>query len=62
MNTEIKKLPQGLPNGHAVVVIEDWQDGLKKLTMRILWDNTSSGQTDTFEKIIYVHRDSIYHE
>ena len=62
MNTEIKKLSQGLPNGHAVVVIEDWQDGLKKLTMRILWDNTSSGQTDTFEKIIYVHRDSIYHE
>jgi len=62
INTEIAKLPTGLPNGHGVIVIEDWQDGLKKVTMRILWDNATSGQTDTFEKIIYVHRDSIYHE
>ena len=55
-------MPEELPNGHGVIVIEDWQEGLKKLTMRILWDNVTSGQTDTFEKIIYVHRDSIYGE
>ena len=62
IHSEIGKLPEELPNGHGVIVIEDWQEGLKKLTMRILWDNVTSGQTDTFEKIIYVHRDSIYGE
>lgn len=43
-----------LPDGQALLVIEEWQVNLKKATPRILW--TEGGKTQTYERHIYLHR------
>ncbi len=49
----------GLPNGYGKMIIENWQEGLKKVTMRVFW--TPEGSTEqTFEKTFYIHNDSNY--
>jgi quinol-cytochrome oxidoreductase complex cytochrome b subunit len=45
-----------LPNVQAVMVIEDWQADLKKITPRIIWTDPESGEQKTFEKHIFLHR------
>jgi quinol-cytochrome oxidoreductase complex cytochrome b subunit len=45
-----------LPNVEAVLVIEDWQADLKKVTPRIIWTDPESGEQKTFEKHIFLHR------
>jgi ubiquinol-cytochrome c reductase cytochrome b subunit len=47
-----------LPEGHTVLVIEDWQENLKKVTMRVLW--MDQGREDSFEKVIFRHRSAGY--
>lgn len=44
-----------LPNAQAVLVIEDWQHNLKKVTPRILWTDAESGQQQVYERHIYLH-------
>jgi hypothetical protein len=46
------------PDG--VVVIEDWQTGLKKITLRVLWTEASTGQPGENSQSVYLHRDSNY--
>jgi quinol-cytochrome oxidoreductase complex cytochrome b subunit len=43
-----------LPEGQAVLVIEDWQMDLKKVTPRIVWQE--GGTTKTYERQIFLHR------
>jgi hypothetical protein len=45
-----------LVNGDAVIVIENWQEDLKKVTLRITWDSPDSGEKRTYERHIYIHR------
>jgi hypothetical protein len=45
----------GMQEVQAVLVIEDWQDGLKKITPRIIW--TEEGTQKTYEKHVFLHRD-----
>lgn len=46
---------------NAVLVIEDWQPGtLKKVTPRIVWDD--NGQTKSYERHIFLHRDRLSSE
>jgi hypothetical protein len=45
-----------LENGDAVIVIENWQEDLKKVTMRITWDKPDSGEKRTYERHVYIHR------
>jgi ubiquinol-cytochrome c reductase cytochrome b subunit len=45
-----------LENGDAVVVVENWQENLKKATMRITWDDPDTGDRKTYERHIYTHR------
>jgi hypothetical protein len=45
-----------LPNAQALIVIEDWQKDLKKVTTRILWNDPASGSQKTYEHSIYIHR------
>ncbi len=45
-----------LPNGEGIMVIEDWQADLKKVTMRILWDDPVSDQGKDYFKHIYLHK------
>ena len=46
-----------LPDAQAVMVIEDWQDDLKKVTPRIVWTDPESGEQKTYEKHIFLHRE-----
>jgi ubiquinol-cytochrome c reductase cytochrome b subunit len=45
-----------LPNAQAVMVIEDWQKDLRKITMRIIWDDVDTGKEKTYDKSVYLHR------
>ena len=44
-----------LPEAEAVLVVDDWQQDLKRLTFRISW--AENGTPKTYEKHIYLHRD-----
>jgi ubiquinol-cytochrome c reductase cytochrome b subunit len=45
-----------LPNGDGVMVIEQWQPSLKKVTLRITWD----GMPQAFSKSAYIHAEANY--
>lgn len=45
-----------LPNVQAVLVIEDWQKDLRKVTPRIVWNDPVSNEIKTYERHIYLHR------
>ena len=47
-----------LINADAILVVENWQEDLKKVTSRITWDDPVTGEKKTYERHIYVHRDS----
>ncbi len=46
-----------LPDVEAVLVIEEWQADLMKVTPRIIWTDSQSGVRKTYEKHIFLHRD-----
>ena len=54
-----KGLDEGLPNGYGKMIIEEWQDGLKKLTMRVFWQPEGSDE-QTFEKTFFIDEESGY--
>jgi quinol-cytochrome oxidoreductase complex cytochrome b subunit len=45
-----------LPGANGVMVIEQWQENLKKVTLRITWE----GMSQAFEKSTYIHVESNY--
>jgi quinol-cytochrome oxidoreductase complex cytochrome b subunit len=47
-----------LTNTDAVMVVENWQEDLKKITMRITWDDPETGEPKTYERHIYIHHDT----
>jgi quinol-cytochrome oxidoreductase complex cytochrome b subunit len=51
---------EGLADPQGFFVVEEWQSNLKKATLRITWTPMVPGDTGTFEKIIHLHRDSVY--
>jgi hypothetical protein len=55
-NTELAAY-QRLPNAQAAMVIEDWQENLKKVTLRINWDDATTGKAQTYEKHYYLHEE-----
>jgi quinol-cytochrome oxidoreductase complex cytochrome b subunit len=46
------------PSG--LIVIEEWQTGLKKITLRVLWTETATGNPGENSQSVYLHRDSDY--
>jgi hypothetical protein len=50
----------GLADAQGFFVVADWQSNLKKVTLRITWTPRAQGDTGSFERIIYLHRDSAY--
>lgn len=46
-----------LPNAEAVMVIQDWQADLKKVTFRILWDDVETGERKSSEHHVYLHKE-----
>jgi hypothetical protein len=56
--TDVNLQPyQRLPNAQAIMLIEDWQQDLRKVTLRIVWDDVATGQSKTYERHIFLHRD-----
>lgn len=49
---------EGLSNPEGVMVIEDWQTGLKKVTLRVLWDAPDVEEGRESSQSIYLHRES----
>jgi hypothetical protein len=49
-----------LPDAQAVLIIEDWQQDLRKVTPRIIWTDQETGKTQTYERHIFLHRDRIH--
>jgi hypothetical protein len=47
-------------NHVGLIVIEDWQTDLKKITMRVLWDDLETGEPGEFSQTVYIHRSSDY--
>lgn len=45
-----------LSNVQAVLVIEDWQENLRKVTPRIVWTDPATGSQKTYDRHIYLHR------
>jgi ubiquinol-cytochrome c reductase cytochrome b subunit len=37
----------------ALTVVEDWQQDLKKVTLRVVWPD--EGQTKSYERVVYLH-------
>jgi ubiquinol-cytochrome c reductase cytochrome b subunit len=54
VNDEEKRDVEGL------MVVEDWQTDLKKITLRVLWENSASGEPGEFSQTVYLHRSSSY--
>ena len=48
-----------LPNAEGILVIQEWQVDLKKVTMRIIWTDPESGDSKTFEHNYYLHKDRL---
>jgi hypothetical protein len=49
-----------LADAKGTLIIEDWQMNLKKITIRITWTPRTPGEPGSFEKSIYLHKDSAY--
>lgn len=52
----LAEVEEELPNNNGVMVIEPWQNDLKKVTLRITWE----GMPQAFEKSTYIHADANY--
>jgi len=46
----------------GVMVIEDWQADLKKVTLRVTWTNVPDGTAGEFSQSVYLHRNGNYGE
>jgi ubiquinol-cytochrome c reductase cytochrome b subunit len=45
-----------LKDAQAVLVIEDWQENLRKVTPRIIWMDPATVSEKTYDRHIYLHR------
>lgn len=44
----------------GIMIIEDWQPSLKKLTLRVLWVDSATGAPGEFSETVYLHQFSDY--
>jgi ubiquinol-cytochrome c reductase cytochrome b subunit len=59
--TEIARIASEDTTGHeGIIVIDDWQTDLKKITLRVVWRETETGEPGEFSQVVYLHRDSDY--
>jgi hypothetical protein len=43
----------------ALMVIEDWQQDLKKITLRMVYTDSEDGARKTYERHIFRHRERV---
>ncbi len=46
-----------LPEAQAIMIVEERQANLKRVTLRIVWTDLESGERKTYERLIHLHRD-----
>lgn len=51
---------EALADAKGFFVVEDWQTDLKKITLRVTWTPRAKGDTGSYERTIYLHKDSGY--
>lgn len=49
-----------LADAQGVLIIEEWQTDLKRITLRLVWTPRASDDAGRLEKTIYLHRKAIY--
>jgi ubiquinol-cytochrome c reductase cytochrome b subunit len=54
----VRHAEDGRSDVQGVMVIEDWQTGLKKITLRIVWSDPGSGTATEYSHTAYLHRDA----
>ena len=58
---ELDHIESNVRENHVgLIVIEDWQTDLKKITLRVLWDDLETGEPGEFSQTVYLHRSSDY--
>ncbi len=55
---ELEGAQTRLPGVEGFMIVEQWQDNLKKITLRVTWN----GGANSFSQDVYVHRDSNYQD
>jgi hypothetical protein len=45
-----------LPDAEAFLIVQDWQQNLKRVTLRIGWADAQAGDRLTYERDLYLHR------
>ena len=50
----------GLPDAKGVFIVEDWQTNLKKVSLQLRWTPTRPGDTGSYDRVIYLHKESRY--
>jgi hypothetical protein len=51
---------RGLPDVRASFIVQQWQPNMKKITLHLEWTPVNKSDQGTFDRNIYLHRDSIY--
>lgn len=51
---------EGLQGVKGVFLVEDWQSNLKKVTLRLQWSPMNPADTGSYDRTIYLHKDSEY--
>jgi quinol-cytochrome oxidoreductase complex cytochrome b subunit len=46
-----------MPEAAGVLVVEDWQQDLKRVTLRITWEDPAGPTRKSFERIVHLHRE-----
>lgn len=47
-------------DAEGIMLIEDWQTDLKKITVRVVWTDGETGEPGQYEQVQYLHRHSDY--
>jgi quinol-cytochrome oxidoreductase complex cytochrome b subunit len=47
-------------NPEGLMIVEDWQADLKKITLRVVWTDGDTGDPGEFSQTMYFHRNSDY--
>lgn len=45
-----------LPDAQAFLIVQEWQQDLKRVTLRIGWTDAQRGSRQTYERDLYLHR------
>jgi quinol-cytochrome oxidoreductase complex cytochrome b subunit len=45
-----------LPDAQALLIVQEWQQDLKRVTLRISWTDARAGGRQTYERDLYLHR------